>query len=72
MPIPKPNPNEKQKDFMIRCVPMLTPYHKKNENQLFVLVRVARHELPGPEGRTDDTEAKRPVSKSRPEKIASS
>tara|TARA_R110000744_G_scaffold143565_2_gene255534 strand:- start:13639 stop:13776 length:138 start_codon:yes stop_codon:yes gene_type:complete len=31
MPIPKPNPNEKQKDFMIRCVPMLTPYHKKNE-----------------------------------------
>ena len=31
MPIPKPKPAEKQSDFMIRCVPMLTPYHKKDE-----------------------------------------
>lgn len=31
MPIPKPKPAEKQSDFMIRCVPMLTPYHKKDQ-----------------------------------------
>ena len=31
MPIPKPKPAEKQSDFMIRCVPMLMPYHKKDE-----------------------------------------
>tara|TARA_Y100000385_G_scaffold231326_1_gene243258 strand:+ start:44 stop:481 length:438 start_codon:yes stop_codon:yes gene_type:complete len=31
MPIPKPKPAEKQSEFMIRCVPMLTPYHKKDE-----------------------------------------
>ena len=31
MPIPKPKPAESQKDFMIRCVPMLAPYHKKDE-----------------------------------------
>ena len=31
MPIPKPKLAEKQSDFMIRCVPMLTPYHKQSE-----------------------------------------
>jgi len=31
MPIPKPKLAEKQSDFMIRCVPMLTPYHKKDQ-----------------------------------------
>ena len=31
MPIPKPKPAEKQSDFMIRCVPMLTPYHEKSQ-----------------------------------------
>jgi hypothetical protein len=31
MPIPNPKPAEKQSDFMIRCVPMLTPYHKKSQ-----------------------------------------
>ena len=31
MPIPKPKPAEKQSDFMIRCVPMLTPYHSKDQ-----------------------------------------
>ena len=31
MPIPNPKVSEKQSDFMIRCVPMLTPYHKKDQ-----------------------------------------
>ena len=31
MPIPKPKPAEKQSDFIIRCVPMLTPYHSKDQ-----------------------------------------
>ena len=31
MPIPKPKPAEKQLDFMIRCVPMLMPYHEKSQ-----------------------------------------
>ena len=31
MPITKPKPAEKQSDFMIRCVPMLTPYHEKSQ-----------------------------------------
>ena len=31
MPIPNPKPSEKQSDFMVRCVPMLTPYHKKDQ-----------------------------------------
>jgi len=31
MPIPNPKPAEKQSDFMIRCVPMLTPYHTKDQ-----------------------------------------
>ena len=31
MPIPNPKPAEKQSDFMIRCVPMLTPYHEKSQ-----------------------------------------
>jgi len=31
MPIPKPKPAEKQSDYMIRCVPMLTPYLKKDQ-----------------------------------------
>ncbi len=31
MPIPNPKPAEKQSDFMIRCVPMLTPYHDKDQ-----------------------------------------
>lgn len=31
MPIPKPKLTEKQSDFMIRCVPMLTPYHNQSE-----------------------------------------
>tara|TARA_Y100001951_G_C11193601_1_gene212952 strand:+ start:148 stop:585 length:438 start_codon:yes stop_codon:yes gene_type:complete len=31
MPIPKPQKNEKQKDFMMRCVPELSKYHKKDQ-----------------------------------------
>ncbi len=31
MPIPKPKTGEKQKDFMIRCVPQLVDYHPKDE-----------------------------------------
>jgi hypothetical protein len=31
MPIPKPQKGEKQKDFMIRCVPQLMKYHSKDE-----------------------------------------
>jgi hypothetical protein len=31
MPIPKKKPNEKQSDFMIRCVPQLMKYHPKSE-----------------------------------------
>jgi len=29
MPIPKVKKGEKQTDYMIRCVPQLTKYHKK-------------------------------------------
>tara|TARA_R110000824_G_scaffold217297_2_gene403803 strand:- start:69 stop:203 length:135 start_codon:yes stop_codon:yes gene_type:complete len=31
MPIPKPKPKESQKDFMLRCVPVLSNYHKKEQ-----------------------------------------
>jgi len=31
MPIPKKKPNEKQSDFMIRCVPQLMKFHPKDE-----------------------------------------
>jgi|TARA_R110002153_G_scaffold265766_1_gene428611 hypothetical protein len=31
MPIPNPKPAEKQSDFIIRCVPMLMPEHKKSQ-----------------------------------------
>ena len=31
MPIPKRKTSESQKDFMIRCVPILTPYHEKDQ-----------------------------------------
>ncbi len=31
MPIPKRKVAESQKDFMSRCIPMLTPYHKQSE-----------------------------------------
>jgi|TARA_R110000822_G_scaffold3429_2_gene15123 hypothetical protein len=31
MPIPKPKLAESQKDYMIRCIPMLTPYHEKSQ-----------------------------------------
>tara|TARA_R110002051_G_scaffold88619_1_gene156018 strand:+ start:22885 stop:23019 length:135 start_codon:yes stop_codon:yes gene_type:complete len=31
MPIPKPKTGEKQKDFMTRCIPMLSPYHDKEQ-----------------------------------------
>ena len=31
MPIPKPKPAEKQSEFMSRCVPMLMPYHQKDQ-----------------------------------------
>ena len=31
MPIPKRKAAESQKDFMSRCIPMLTPYHKQSE-----------------------------------------
>ena len=31
MPIPKPNKNEKQKDFMIRCIPQLMGEYKKDQ-----------------------------------------
>ena len=31
MPIPKKKPGEKQKDFMIRCVPQLMEYHEKSQ-----------------------------------------
>jgi len=31
MPIPKKKQGEKQKDFMIRCVPQLMKYHKKSQ-----------------------------------------
>lgn len=31
MPIPKPRENEKQKDFMIRCVPQMMKEYKENQ-----------------------------------------
>lgn len=31
MPIPKPKPNEKQKDFMMRCVAKISKEYKKQE-----------------------------------------
>lgn len=31
MPIPKPKSGEKQKDFMLRCVPELSDYHSKEQ-----------------------------------------
>mgnify|MGYP003652182286 CR=1 FL=1 len=31
MPIPKPKQGEKQKDFMIRCVPQLMQYHDEKQ-----------------------------------------
>lgn len=31
MPIPKKKKGEKQKDFMIRCVPQLMQYHDKSQ-----------------------------------------
>ena len=31
MPIPKKKENEKQKDYMIRCVPQLIRYHDKSQ-----------------------------------------
>tara|TARA_R110002124_G_C8634090_1_gene487621 strand:+ start:96 stop:536 length:441 start_codon:yes stop_codon:yes gene_type:complete len=31
MPIPKKKENEKQKDYMIRCVPQLMRYHNKSQ-----------------------------------------
>lgn len=31
MPIPKKRQGEKQKDFMMRCVPQLMKYHKKDQ-----------------------------------------
>jgi len=31
MPIPSKRPNEKQSDFMIRCVPQLMKYHDKSQ-----------------------------------------
>ena len=31
MPIPKPNKNEKQKDFMVRCVPQLMGEYKRDQ-----------------------------------------
>lgn len=31
MPIPKKKKGEKQKDFMIRCVPQLMKYHEKSQ-----------------------------------------
>ena len=31
MPIPKPNSKEKQKDFMIRCVPQMMKEYKKDQ-----------------------------------------
>tara|TARA_R110000744_G_scaffold232756_1_gene350794 strand:+ start:382 stop:516 length:135 start_codon:yes stop_codon:yes gene_type:complete len=31
MPIPKVKKSESQKDFMARCIPMLTSYHKNSE-----------------------------------------
>ena len=31
MPIPKRKAAESQKDFMSRCIPMLSPYHKQSE-----------------------------------------
>ena len=31
MPIPRPKQNEKQKDFMVRCVPQLMKYHDKEQ-----------------------------------------
>mgnify|MGYP001399273160 CR=1 FL=1 len=29
MPIPKPKENEKQSDFMMRCIPQLSKYHER-------------------------------------------
>lgn len=31
MPIPKPNPNEKQSDFMTRCVASISKEYKKEK-----------------------------------------
>ena len=31
MPIPKPRKNEKQEDFMIRCVPQMMKEYKKDQ-----------------------------------------
>ena len=31
MPIPKKKQGEKQKDFMMRCVPQLMKYHEKDQ-----------------------------------------
>ena len=31
MPIPKKKANEKQSDYMIRCVPQLMQYHDKSQ-----------------------------------------
>jgi hypothetical protein len=31
MPIPKKKDNEKQSDYMIRCVPQLMRYHDKSQ-----------------------------------------
>jgi len=36
MPIPKPKANEKHKDFMIRCVPMLTPFEKSKSQAIAI------------------------------------
>mgnify|MGYP003633877594 CR=1 FL=1 len=31
MPIPKKKQNEKQSDYMVRCVPQLMQYHPKDQ-----------------------------------------
>ena len=36
MPIPKPKPAESQKDFMIRCVPMLTPFEQSKSQAIAI------------------------------------
>ena len=36
MPIPKPKPAESQKDFMMRCVPMLTPFEQSKSQAIAI------------------------------------
>tara|TARA_R100001244_G_scaffold88537_1_gene67459 strand:- start:87 stop:224 length:138 start_codon:yes stop_codon:yes gene_type:complete len=36
MPIPKRKPAESQKDFMMRCVPMLTPFEQSKSQAIAI------------------------------------